>query len=81
PYVIAVRKIFGLMQIIFNFQTSDVDLPSLRLAYGGSSTHTELQSLTKLRQGEVNANISGDRNIQFTVQLTDEERYRYDGGL
>ncbi|HAT53814.1 MAG TPA: conjugal transfer protein [Lactobacillus sp.] len=81
PYVIAVRKIFGLMQIIFNFQTSDVDLPSLRLAYGGSSTHSELQSLTKLRQGEVNANISGDRNIQFTVQLTDEERYRYDGGL
>ena len=80
-YVQNVQKIFSLFQIKFFFQVDNFDIPSLATALGGSTTEEELQHLTRLERGHVFMNISGDRNLEFTVYLTDEEKQRYQGGI
>ncbi len=81
PYIIAVQKIFSLFQINFFFQISNDDLPRLKVALGKSMSMAELQGLTTLRRGECLMNINGDRNIRFYVQLSDEEKKVYGGGM
>lgn len=81
PYILAVQKIFSLFQIRFFFQISDDDIPRLATALGGSTTADELQGLTRLKRGHCLMNINGDRNIQFKVDLTQEEAQRYGGGI
>lgn len=81
PYIIAVQKIFSLFQINFFFQISNDDLPRLKVALGQSTSMAELQGLTTLRRGECLMNINGDRNIRFFVDITDEEKRRYGGGM
>lgn len=81
PYILAVQKIFSLFQIRFFFQISDDDLPRLQIALGGSTTQDELQGLTRLEKAECLMNINGDRNVQFTVEITKDEERRYGGGV
>ncbi|OYS58052.1 conjugal transfer protein [Limosilactobacillus reuteri] len=81
PYIIAVQKIFSLFQINFFFQISNDDLPRLKVALGQSTSMAELQGLTTLRRGECLMNINGDRNIRFFVDITNEEKCRYGGGM
>ncbi len=81
PYIIAVQKIFSLFQINFFFQISNDDLPRLKVALGQSTSMDELQGLTTLRRGECLMNINGDRNIRFFVDITNEEKRRYGGGM
>ncbi|OYS64269.1 conjugal transfer protein [Limosilactobacillus reuteri] len=81
PYIIAVQKIFSLFQINFFFQISNDDLPRLKVALGQSTSIAELQGLTTLRRGECLMNINGDRNIRFFVDITNEEKRRYGGGM
>lgn len=81
PYIIAVQKIFSLFQINFFFQISNDDLPRLKVALGQSTSMAELQGLTTLRRGECLMNINGDRNIRFFVDITNEEKSRYGGGM
>lgn len=81
PYILAVQKIFSLFQVRFFFQISDDDLPRLEVALGGSTTRDELQGLTKLERTECLMNINGDRNVQFKVEITKNERMRYGGGM
>lgn len=81
PYILAVQKMFSLFQIRFFFQISDDDLPRLSVALGGSTTMDELEALTKLEKSECLMNINGDRNVQFKVQITEEEKQRYRGGI
>lgn len=81
PYIIAVQKIFSLFQINFFFQISNDDLPRLKVALGQSTSMAELQGLTTLRRGECLMNINGDRNIRFFVDITNEEKRRYGGGM
>ncbi|HJA23029.1 MAG TPA: conjugal transfer protein [Candidatus Limosilactobacillus intestinavium] len=80
PYILAVQKMFSLFQIRFFFQISDDDLPRLQLALGNSTSHDELLGLPKLEKKECLMMIQGDRNIQFTVEITDDEKKRYSGG-
>lgn len=80
PYLRAVRKMFGLMQYRGFFQLSDDDLPSLARALGNSTTQEELQTITKLEKKQLLFNINGDRNLVFTVQATQNELQRYNGG-
>lgn len=81
PYIITVQKIFSLFQINFFFQISNDDLPRLKVALGQSTSMAELQGLTTLRRGECLMNINGDRNIRFFVDITNEEKRRYGGGM
>lgn len=81
PYIIAVQKIFSLFQIRFFFQVSDDDIPRLQMALGGSTTQDELQGLTRLEKTECLMNINGYRNVQFKVQITQDEERRYGGGV
>lgn len=81
PYIIAVQKIFSLFQINFFFQISNDDLPRLKVALGQSTSMDELQGLTTLCRGECLMNINGDRNIRFFVDITNEEKRRYGGGM
>lgn len=80
PYLRAVKKMFSLMQYRGFFQLSDDDLPALSRALGGSTTKEELQTITKLQKKQLLFNINGDRNLVFTVQATNQELQRYNGG-
>ena len=80
PYIRAVKKMFSLMQYRGFFQLSDDDLPALERALGGSTTREELKTITKLQKKQLLFNINGDRNLVFTVQATNQELHRYNGG-
>lgn len=80
PYLRAVKKMFSLMQYRGFFQLSDDDLPALARALGGSTTREELKTITKLQKKQLLFNINGDRNLVFTVQATNQELQRYNGG-
>ena len=80
PYVIAVKKIFGLMQYRVFAQTDETTIPLLANALAGSMNQSELETLPRLSKGQLFMNISGLGNIVFNQQLTKPEVARY-GGL
>ncbi|MGT2930178.1 virulence factor [Streptococcus dentasini] len=77
PYVIAVRRIFGMMQYRVMAQTDETTVPLLANALAGSMTESELESLPELDRGELFLNIAGVGNIVFTQSYLDYDQYRY----
>ncbi|WP_019773944.1 hypothetical protein [Streptococcus sobrinus] len=77
PYVIAVRRIFGMMQYRVLAQTDETSVPMLANALAGSMTESELESLPSLEKGELFLNIAGVGNIVFTQSYLDYDQYRY----
>ena len=80
PYVTAVQRIFGLMQYRVFAQTDDTSVPLLANALSGSMNQSELETLPRLRKGQLFMNISSVGNIVFNQQLLAPEIERY-GGL
>lgn len=77
PYVVAVKRIFGLMQYRIFAQTSETDIPLLANALAGSMNQSELETLPQLSQGQLFMNIAGVGNIVFNQQLMASEVARY----
>ncbi|GHU38435.1 hypothetical protein FACS1894192_10120 [Bacilli bacterium] len=69
PYVIAVKKIFGLMQYRLFNQVPETDIPLLASALSGSMTEGELSLLTGLEEGQFFMSIANVRNLLFTMNL------------
>ena len=77
PYVVAVRRIFALMQYRVFAQTSEIDVPLLGNALGGSMNRSELDALPRLTKGQLFMNIAGVGNIVFKQQFMNDEIKRY----
>ena len=77
PYVVAVRRIFALMQYRVFAQTSETDVPVLGNALGGSMNRSELDALPRLTKGQLFMNIAGVGNIVFKQQFMNDEIKRY----
>lgn len=77
PYVVAVRRIFALMQYRVFAQTSETDVPLLGNALGGSMNRSELDALPRLTKGQLFMNIAGVGNIVFKQQFMNDEIKRY----
>lgn len=77
PYIVAVKRIFSLMQYRVFAQTSETDVPLLGNALAGSMNQSELENLPKLKKGQLFMNIAGVGNIVFNQQLMDYDYERY----
>lgn len=78
PYLIAVRKIFSLMQYRFFFNIDATDLPKVKNALGDSITENELSILPSLPKKQCFLNIHGDMNIRFNVFASKAELDLFD---
>lgn len=81
PYVVAVKRIFGLMQYRVFAQTAETDIPLLANALAGSMNKSELETLPKLRKKQLFMNIAGVGNLVFKQQFLSGEEERYGGWL
>lgn len=79
PYVMAVQRIFGLMQYRVFAQTDDTSVPLLANALSGSMNQSELEALPRLSKGQLFMNVAGVGNIVFNQQLLAPEIKRYGG--
>ncbi|WP_019789886.1 hypothetical protein [Streptococcus sobrinus] len=77
PYVIAVRRIFEMMQYRVMAQTSETAIPLLANALIGSMTESELQALPNLTKGQLFLNIAGYGNIIFNQDQLSFGNQRY----
>ena len=77
PYITAVKRIFGLMQYRVFAQTDEGSVPLLAKALAGSMNQSELETLPRLRKGQLFLNIAGVGNIVFNQQLLQPEIERY----
>lgn len=77
PYVIAVKRMFSLMQYRVFAQTSESDVPLLANALSESMNPSELATLSRLSKGQLFMNITGVGNIVFKQQLMPDEVKRY----
>ncbi|MGT2808708.1 virulence factor [Streptococcus iniae] len=79
PYILAVKRIFGLMQYRVFAQTDETSIPLLANALAGSMNQSELETLPRLTKGQLFMNIAGVGNIVFNQQLLQSEHSRYGG--
>ena len=79
PYVTAVQRIFGLMQYRVFAQTDETSVPLLANALSGSMNQSELETLPRLKKGQLFMNIAGVGNLVFNQQLLAPEVERYGG--
>ena len=75
--LIAVKKIFGMMQYRVFAQTDETTIPLLANALRGSMNQSELETLPRLTKGQLFMNIAGQGNIVFNQQLLQPELERY----
>ena len=79
PYVIAVKRIFELMQYRVFAQTDETSVPLLANALTSSMNQSELETLPRLSKGQLFMNIAGVGNLVFNQQLLQSEVQRYGG--
>ncbi|HEN6156962.1 virulence factor [Streptococcus dysgalactiae] len=77
PYVLAVRRIFGLMQYRVFAQTDETSIGLLSNALHGAMNASELETLPRLAKGQLLMNIAGVKNIVFNQQFLAQELERY----
>lgn len=79
PYIIAVKRIFELMQYRVFAQTDETSVPLLANALTSSMNQSELETLPRLSKGQLFMNIAGVGNLVFNQQLLQSEVQRYGG--
>lgn len=77
PYVIAIQRIFGLMQYRVFARSSEEDVNRLAKGLAGQMTRSELELLKSMTVGQLFMNIAGVGNIFFKQQLMEHEVERY----
>ena len=77
--MIAVKRIFELMQYRVFAQTDETSVPLLANALTSSMNQSELETLPRLSKGQLFMNIAGVGNLVFNQQLLQSEVQRYGG--
>ena len=77
PYVIAIQRIFGLMQYRVFARSSEEDVNRLAKGLAGQMTKSELDLLKTMTVSQLFMNIAGVGNIFFKQQLMPHEVERY----
>lgn len=75
------KKLFELTQYKFIFRQDYDTLPLMKEVFGNALTPAQFQRIPKLAQGEVILSISGFRNLEFKVHLSDREKALFKGGV
>ena len=75
-----INTLFAQCQYKFLLKQDNKALPSIDSAFGGSLTQSELAMIPTLNRGEVILNISGDKNVAFKVEASDDELAVFGGG-
>lgn len=74
------KTLFELTQYKFLFLQDSVAVPMLDSVFGAALTSSQRDIVTKLQRGECVLVISGDRNLQLKVWLSDAENELFTGG-
>lgn len=74
-------KLFELTQYKFIFRQDHETLPLMKTVLGNALTPAQLQRIPNLAQGETILSISGYRNLEFKVHLSDREKALFKGGV
>lgn len=75
------KKLFELTQYKFIFRQDSDTLQLLKEVFGSDLTPVQLNRISKLSQGETILSISGYRNLEFKVYLSDREKALFKGGV
>ena len=75
------NTLFSLTQYKFMMKQDPSSLQTIKEVLGSSINDSELEDIPKLERGECILNISGDRNIKFKVEITEEEQRLFTGGV
>ena len=75
-----IKTIFELTQYKFIFQQDNNSIKMLNDVFQNVLTQTQIKKIPKLEVGDNILCISGDKNYEFHVHLTDEERKLFMGG-
>jgi len=75
-----IKTLFELAQYKFILRQDSNSIDVLNTVFQHQLTATELQDIPRLEEGECILSISGDRNIKFHVNITNEEKERFTGG-
>lgn len=75
-----IKILFELAQYKFIMQQDNSNVEMLRRIFAGQLTESELDVIPNLAQGDVILSIKAVKNIQFHIEVTDEELALYGGG-
>lgn len=75
------KTLFELMQYVFIFNQSINAMSVLKTIFGDEFTESQYQRIPRLETGSCILSIAGDRSLEFSVFITDEEEYIFNGGV
>lgn len=75
------KTLFELTTYKFIMQQDSNAIPKLQEIFQNTFSKSEVENIPTLERGECIMSISGDRNIQCYVKITDDEQYIFDGGV
>jgi predicted DNA-binding protein (UPF0251 family) len=75
-----IKILFELAQYKFIMQQDTGNVEMLRRIFAGQLTESELDVISNLARGDVILSIKAVKNIQFHIEVTDEELALYGGG-
>lgn len=75
-----IKALFELTTYKFIMRQDSNALPKLREIFQSTFSDSEIEAIPMLEQGQCIMAISGDKNIQFKIWLSEEEEYYFDGG-
>lgn len=73
-----IRTLFELLQYRFLMKQDSIE--KIESVLGNSITQSEIEGIPRFEMGETLLNISGDRNIRFKIDISDEEERLFTGG-
>lgn len=76
-----INTLFSLTQYKFMLKQDTSSLPIIKEVLGNSINDSELEDIPRLERGECILNISGDRNVKFKIEISEEEQKLFTGGV
>ena len=75
-----IKTLFQLTQYKFIMRQDSGSVEAIQKIFKNQLTETELAKIPMLGKGETILSIKGDKNIAFTIDVSDDELALYQGG-
>lgn len=76
----SLKRLFEMTQYKFLLKQDSVGLKVINSIFSNVLTETEMQRLLRFRKGQCLLSISGDKSIEFQIDISEEEKLLYSGG-
>lgn len=75
-----IKTLFELTQYKFILRQDASSVQLINKVFEGQLTETEINRIPRLEKGQCILSISGDRNVEFNIEITDQEKELFEGG-